>query len=96
MTGEMEEWAYYAMDAVHRATQEDPEYQKLTDRWARLAEDFEAFVTGLPEKERELVLSYQGCVEEMQFQQVRVAYFLGKKHQHNSEKSSCKMERSVL
>ena len=89
MTKEMEEWAYYAMDAIHREAQKDRDYLQLKEKWVQLSENYESFVSGLPEKERVLVLEYQGCVEDLQFQQVRIAYFLGKKQGNNSEKNSC-------
>lgn len=79
MTKEMEEWAYYAMDAIHREAQMDPGYREQVDRWMQLREGYEALCADLSRDQRELLLEYFCCVEEMQFQKIRVAYFLGKK-----------------
>lgn len=78
MTKEMEMWAYYAMDAIHAQAQRDPEYLALNRQQESMEESYEALLAQLPGEQRELLLRYQCCVEEMQFQKTRLAFFLGK------------------
>ena len=80
MTKEMEEWAYYAMDAIHKEAQKDPEYRQFKEAWLKLTEEHDAILAGLSKKQRDLLVEYQCCVDNLHFQEVRVAYFLGKKH----------------
>ena len=65
MTKEMEEWAYYAMDAIHREAQKDRDYLQLKEKWVQLSENYESFVSGLPEKERELVAQVAALPEKL-------------------------------
>lgn len=78
MTKEMAMWAYYAMDAIHAQAQQDPEYQALNRQRESMEADYETLLAQLPGQQRELLLRYQCCVEEMQFQKTRLAFFLGK------------------
>lgn len=78
MTKEMLEWAYYAMDAVHASAVKDPEYLALDEKRLALEGQYEAILESLPEEKRELITDYQCICEEMLFQKVRLAYFLGK------------------
>ena len=96
MTKEMEEWAYYAVDAIHREVQKDEAYQEFHEAWLKLTEEYEAILAGLPEKQRDLVTEYQVCVDNLHFQEVRVAYFLGKRVGKNSENNSCNFKISML
>ena len=80
MTSEMKEWAYYAMDAVHALAGEDQWYQELNEKRLALQGEYEQLLESLSPEQRELITSYQCYCEEMQFQKIRLAYFLGKKH----------------
>ena len=80
MTREMQEWAYYAMDAIHALAQEDPDYLSLNEKRLGMEAEYERVMAGLPQAQRELIEDYQRICEEMQFQKIRLAYFLGRKH----------------
>ena len=53
MKKEMEEWAYYAMDAIHREAEQDAQYRQFKEAWLKLADEYEEILAGLPEKQRE-------------------------------------------
>jgi len=79
MTNEMEQWVYYAMDAVQQAAMEDSDYQELNEKREALACAYEEILQELSEEKREVLVSYQYYAEEMLFQKIRLAFFLGKK-----------------
>lgn len=81
MENEMETWAFYAADAVEQAAQHDAGFQQLSRARMELAPQYEAFLATLTPQQRELLVSYQCCMEDLEYQRTRVAYFLGRRDQ---------------
>ena len=78
----MLEWVMRAADRVDALVKADPEYQELNKQRKALEPDYEALLTRLSEKDRELLLEYMDVTGNMQYRKTQLAWLYGKLHPH--------------
>ena len=76
----MLEWVMRVADRVDALVKSDPEYQELAKQRIALEPDYEALLTRLSEKDRELLLEYMELVGNMQYRTTQFAWLYGKRH----------------
>ena len=74
----MDEWIYWASNRVHELALEDPDFQSLMIEQENLGKLFEAIIQSLTDAERDLILDYINNAVDLEYQQTRIAYLLGK------------------
>ena len=74
----MNEWIYWASNRVHELALEDPDFQSLMIEQENLGKLFEAIIQSLTDAERDLILDYINNAVDLEYQQTRIAYLLGK------------------
>lgn len=74
----MEDWIYWATDRVHELALADPDYRSLAKEQEALSVPFEELLSRLSEAERDLILDYLNNAVDLEYQQTRLAYLLGK------------------
>jgi len=74
----MDEWIYWASNRVHELALEDPDFQSLMIEQENLGKLFEAIIQSLTDTERDLILDYINNAVDLEYQQTRIAYLLGK------------------
>lgn len=74
----MNEWIYWASNRVHELALEDPDFQSLMIEQENLGKLFEAIIQSLTDTERDLILDYINNAVDLEYQQTRIAYLLGK------------------
>lgn len=74
----MDEWIYWASNRVHELAREDPDFQSLMIEQENLGKLFEAIIQSLTDTERDLILDYINNAVDLEYQQTRIAYLLGK------------------
>lgn len=74
----MNEWIYWASNRVHELALEDPDFQSLMIEQENLGKLFEAIIQSLTDTERDLILDYTNNAVDLEYQQTRIAYLLGK------------------
>ena len=74
----MEDWIYWASDRVHELALADPDYRSLAKEQEALSVPFEEVLGSLSDTERDLILDYLNNAVDLEYQQTRLAYLLGK------------------